>query len=1654
MLRAQGHVPGLPSSHRALVVTALSAALVAVLAACPDSGGPGLRPGDAQGGVDLVGPPPDVAFDLATGPDLDGVPDAGVEDAGDDAGPDGTADAADVATGTVGAACESADDCNDGWCLPTRDGGVCSRACTTTCPDGWQCRQNVGILPDIAFVCMPPAPTFCRPCRENADCLSPVDAAPHACVPVGDAGAFCGAACETDADCPAEAACAAVTDIRGDATRQCMPRSGECTCGDADAAAGYSTVCHVGTPAGRCPGTRGCTEGGALSACDAPPPSTDLCNGLDDNCDGEVDEAFLSAECENANEVGTCPGVTVCVEGEERCDGPVPAVESCNDEDDDCDGMTDPEGAAGCTVYFLDIDGDGFGVGEGRCLCAPDGDYRAEVGGDCDDEARAVNPDAVERCNRRDDDCDETVDEEDAVGCSTFHRDQDRDGFGDPDITACLCAPEAPFDTRSATDCDDGDDSRSPAEVERCNLVDDDCDGETDGEGSVGCALWFADVDEDDFGDPASFRCLCGPADAFVASVGGDCDDLDPDVQPAAPEQCGGVDEDCDGVRDEEGAIGCEAWLRDGDGDGLGVAGDVRCLCAAEDPWDTKEGGDCDDRNATSAPGLEEVCDEVDNDCDGVVDEPGAEGCTVYYQDRDADGRGISTASACLCAPRFPYTVETTDDCDDSNPFVNPSAPEVCNGIDDDCDEDIDEEVTGQCTSFYRDRDGDGWGDPSESRCLCAPDEEFTTTRGGDCRDDRPDVYPLADEICDGAGVDEDCDDAVDEEDALGCENWLLDADEDGFGVAGQGRCLCAPSGDFRASEGGDCDDTRADVSPAAIEACNDVDDDCDGQTDERGATGCSEWLRDTDGDGYGLALDAQCLCEATGVYRAQLGGECNDLDGAVNPGAEEICNQIDDDCNGVADDPGVDGCSIYYRDIDGDTWGDGRAESCLCRATGLFTAGRAGDCDDLAATVNPVATERCNDRDDDCDSATDEAGALGCTPWLEDGDGDGFGVTGSSQCLCEADAPFVGVIGGDCADDDEDVFPGQLEICNGVDDNCDDRSDPDGASGCLIRYADEDRDGFGASERQRCVCAAEEPWDAEVGGDCDDSNDAVAPGETETCNGLDDDCDGSVDEEGASGCTSYYLDADGDGVGVDGQTRCLCAAVGAWSATVAGDCDDGDAARTPGKSERCGGVDEDCDGTEDEPGAIGCATYWQDEDGDTYGLDGSESCRCAAEPGYDAVRGGDCDDARGDINADAAEVCDAVDNDCDEVVDESECGLPTTNWPTFMHNARRTGHPFGFQGPIASGTQLRWKRQLTTALPFDGSPIIAEDGQVVALIGGQLFKLAVDDGAILWTLQLPAPAAPRTSPTARVGGTLVVPTGHGLALVSPAGELIWHVDFGGDPADVVTGSPIVDQNGIIYAASTTHVRALGPAGEILWETPFVGAAGVASDVAIGPDGRLYVTGAQEVYGMTRDGIVNWTWCPASGGGCDATRRPLASVTINEVGRILAPMGHVLYQLADGLTEALVDRTATFTNSGGAPARIGSSVAVFSTGYECCNPAEYPLVTPAGPNGVRMLNTNLSTHFQAAVEKAAAPHGAGILDRDGDIFVGSNATEANGTATFSARRRRSDGSRGQAWWTASVDGRDIDGAPALGVVGTTPVVLVGDSSGTIYCFGR
>jgi hypothetical protein len=272
---------------------------------------------------------------------------------------------------------------------------------------------------------------------------------------------------------------------------------------------------------------------------------------------------------------------------------------------------------------------------------------------------------------------------------------------------------------------------------------------------------------------------------------------------------------------------------------------------------------------------------------------------------------------------------------------------------------------------------------------------------------------------------------------------WYADTDGDGYGDSTSSVRACeAPAGMVENAE--DCDDGADTVHPAALEVCNEVDDDCNDLVDD-GEGVVLTWYVDGDGDGFGDEGGEVCACEAP-PGTVPKAGDCDDTSPEVHPDASDVCNGIDDDCSGVPDDD-TDFWIDWFVDGDGDGYGDEESDSVSTGCTGLEgEAPNAEDCDDLDSQVNPFAEERCDGGDNDCDGVTDPPTSVDATQWWLDSDGDGFGLVTDvvTLCTCEAALGCQRVENAqDCDDDDPGANPQADEICdNGQDDNCNFQTD------------------------------------------------------------------------------------------------------------------------------------------------------------------------------------------------------------------------------------------------------------------------------------------------------------------------------------------------------------------------------------------------------------------------------------------------------------------------------------------------------------------------------------------------------------------------------------------------------------------------------------
>ena len=936
------------------------------------------------------------------------------------------------------------------------------------------------------------------------------------------------------------------------------------------------------------------------------------------------------------------------------------ALSACRTDPDkpDTDTLVPPDDT---DTQPVDADGDGYTSDD-----------------DCDDSDAAVNPGADELCDGIDNDCDGTIDQ-DALDASTWHIDGDADGYGDPDLPISACeAPEGYVE--DGTDCDDGDPESYPDAPERCDGADNDCDGEVDEDLNE---TWYADADADGFGNPERVLDSCDPGEGWVAD-NTDCDDGNSSVHPGAEETCNDGDDDCDGAVDEDLE---STWYADSDGDGFGDPATSNFDCEPGAGW-VEDDADCDDANSSIHPDASEVCDTIDNDCDGLIDDAddSVTGTSTWYADADGDGYGDDAATADACeqpsgyanyggdcddgdAAYNPGAAETDctdpadyncdgstgyadddgdgfaacEDCDDSDAAINPDAAESCNSVDDDCDGTIDEADATDAATWYADGDSDGFGDPASTTTACdQPSGHVGVAYATDCDDTNPDISPVDPELCDG--VDNDCDGDVDEGVT---DTFYADTDGDGYGDAAATVEACAASSGWVA-DSTDCDDSDATINPAATELCDGADNDCDGTTDETDAADATTWYRDGDSDGYGDSAASTVSCDVPSGYTDD-DNDCDDGDDDIHPGADEHCDGVDEDCDGTVDDNPVD-ADTWYADADGDGYGDAGSTTTACSVPSGFTSDDS-DCDDGDAAIQPAATELCDGADNDCDGTTDEDDASDATTWYLDYDGDGWGSGRISTTACAQPSGYV-ADSTDCDDTDLSSYPGADEWCDGADNDCDGSTDEPGALDEATWYLDADADGYGDASSSQDACSQPSTHVADSA-DCDDADASVNPGADELCDGIDNDCDGDVDEDSAVDVATWYLDHDHDGYGDAAYDRQACDQPSGWVADAT-DCDDLEAAAWPGATELCDGFDNDCDGLvdADDPDIADASDWYADADADGYGDASTTVHECEAPSGW-VADDTDCDDTLSTVSPGSPELYDSLDNDCDGDVDE-----------------------------------------------------------------------------------------------------------------------------------------------------------------------------------------------------------------------------------------------------------------------------------------------------------------------------------------------------------------------------------------------------------------
>jgi hypothetical protein len=652
--------------------------------------------------------------------------------------------------------------------------------------------------------------------------------------------------------------------------------------------------------------------------------------------------------------------------------------------------------------------------------------------------------------------------------------------------------------------------------------------------------------------------------------------------------------------------------------------------------------------NATAGTGSTESCNNIDDDCDGTVDD---------FTQSCGTGLGVCAGATRLCSAGTLGTCSVT-------PGV-----EICNGLDDDCDGTVDNITTGG-TLYYYDGDQDNYG-TGDGRRLCAagsttvgsdPNYRYTATVSEDCADDNAQIHPGATERCHATDYN--------------CDNDPYD------GFPGDPNGACTPASDSAVSYDTTCQSVQYECSSTTAMTCSKV-------INKSGSISCDD----------GNACTTADSCSAGSC----VGGPplpCNDSDACTT----DSCNTTSGCVNALI--PADDGYSCTADACAAATGATHTASDAICTPTtnanpcaiyvGTCSPSTTG-ADATTGCVPPTyltvgtavpgdPTQLC------CASGTDGSTAPGGAWYYRDADGDGYGVQLNKKLLCVAPSredttdPFhlnTANNADDCNDGWNMVFPGAVEICNRADDNCDGTVDLDAANALKhLFFVDVDREGRGSGTGVlRCYPETDVYGNEEVryGNDCADvdastrdqfglftlypgtEHASTSPAHAEICDGKDNDCDGTVDNGGAMECVKGAAEVCGPGQ-VGGK---VCNDSCQWNTAA---CEL--VICTPGHTKSCGTDDAsqcprqktcNAQGTSYSAcvNAVEPTKYFLDKDQDDFTpANAPFQMRCLpdAVTGYTepAQTAADCNDLDETMHPNSGEVCDGKDNDCNGLKDDN----------------------------------------------------------------------------------------------------------------------------------------------------------------------------------------------------------------------------------------------------------------------------------------------------------------------------------------------------------------------------------------------------------------
>ncbi|MEA3431044.1 MAG: MopE-related protein [Nanoarchaeota archaeon] len=574
-----------------------------------------------------------------------------------------------------------------------------------------------------------------------------------------------------------------------------------------------------------------------------------------------------------------------------------------------------------------------------------------------------------------------------------------------------------------------------------------------------------------------------------------------------------------------------------------------------------------------------------------------------YYRDADADGYGNPSVS--VVAPSRPAGyVDNKLDCNDGNFNVKPGAIEICNGIDDNCVNGVDEGGICPTLTYYCDNDNDGYiSDVISGTCAsfnCVP-AGCVEVQGSDCDDTLFAINPGVNELCDG--IDNNCVNGVDEENAADCINYYEDTDLDGYGE--NVRCMCAPEDPYNVLQGGDCMDTFDLVNPGMPEACDWVDNDCDGEVDENCGGACTvrETCETNENDIFHIHNVIDGHAELNNETNFDWKVCCVNITSSIVYGQEEILGFSDSTEAHVEVNTETNFPFRLYLDAP-----DGALDciySTVCAAPNVCVAG-----------ISPGDTElhvgTCDNQDNKvCCDFVPLIGACSIRTDCEVTENDLFHISDlvdahaglNTETELEYKVCCEGIVSSTVSGQNEvlglsDVtdahiekntefnYPNRIFLSaeTGVLD-CYYSNVCELPSACVIGIAEGDTNthaGSCASYDEKLCCDLTECIDVDRDGysvegglcgpvDCDDTNPNINPGKADVCNGIDDDCNvTTVDGSGEPAPLNSLQN------GVCTGSRQVCNGVVGWQG-------DYGIPNYEIVESLCDGLDNDCDGDADE---------------------------------------------------------------------------------------------------------------------------------------------------------------------------------------------------------------------------------------------------------------------------------------------------------------------------------------------------------------------------------------------------------------------------------------------------------------------------------------